>query len=122
MACQGFIVGDAVVLDGIGKFGGVFIVDAVHLGGLDDGIALQFHAAQSSCGVGGKVGVARTGGANDHSAFFHVAQGAAANKGLAHFLHGNGRKHARGVAQLFQHVLHCKGVEHGGQHAHVVGR
>ena len=51
-----------------------------------------------------------------------MAQGAAADKGLAHFLHGNGRKHPRGVAQLFQHVLHCKGVEHGGQHAHVVGR
>lgn len=50
-----------------------------------------------------------------------MAQGAAADEGFTHFLHGDGRKHARGVTQLFQHILHGQRVEHCGQHAHVVG-
>ena len=121
MAGQGLVIAQAVVLDGIGELGGVLVVDAVHLGGLDDGIALQFHAAQGGGGVGGEIGVAGTGGADDHTALFQMAHGAATDEGLAHFLHVDGGQNAGGVAEFFQHVLHGQGIEHRGQHAHIVG-
>ena len=90
MAGQGLVIAQAVVLDGIGELGGVLVVDAVHLGGLDDGIALQLHAAQGRGGVGGEIGVAGAGGADDHTALFQMAHGTAADEGLADFLHVDG--------------------------------
>ncbi len=122
MACQGLVIGDGGKFDCICVLGGILVINAVHLGGLDDGVALQLHAAQGGRGVSGEIGVACACGADDHAALFHVPEGTAADKGLAYLLHGDGRKDAGGIAELFQLVLHCQGIHHRGQHAHIVSR
>lgn len=78
-------------------------------------------AAQRGRGVGGEVGIARAGGADDDAALFHVVEGPASDVGLADLTHADGGEHARGVAVLLQGVLDGKGVHDRGQHAHVVG-
>jgi hypothetical protein len=51
-----------------------------------------------------------------------VAHGAAANVGLRDLVHLDGRHDAAEEPELFDGVLQRDGVDHGGQHAHVVGR
>src|SRR5262245_51870523 len=50
-----------------------------------------------------------------------MAQGTAANVGLGQLFHANGRHHARVHASLLQHVLERERVDHGAEHAHVIG-
>jgi hypothetical protein len=49
-----------------------------------------------------------------------VAHGAAANIGLAHARHGDGRLDSRVDANFFQRILYRKRVHYGRQHAHIV--
>ena len=120
MLLKSLVIGDTGKLFGVGIFDGVLVVDAVHLGGLDNGLALQLHAAQGGSCVCGKIGIARAGRTDDHTPLFQVAQGAAADKGLTHDLHVDGREHAGGIALLLKHVLHGKRVHDRGKHAHVI--
>ena len=78
--------------------------------------------AQRGRGVGRKIGI-RSAGREDHdAAFFQMADGPAADVRLGHLVHLDGGHHARGDARLFERVLQRQGVDHRGQHAHVVGR
>ena len=120
MPPQGFLIAEVLEHHGVVVLHGVLVINAVDLGGLDDGVALELHTAQSRRGVRGEVRIARPGGADDHAALFQMPHGAAADIGFADFLHGDGRKHAGGMAGLFQRVLHGKRVQHCGEHTHVV--
>src|SRR6266478_6977853 len=49
-----------------------------------------------------------------------MADGAAANEGLADLMHLDGTLHAGMYAELFEGILQGQGVENGGEHTHVV--
>ena len=117
---QSFHVADRFELHGVVEFGGVLVVHAVHLGGLEDGVALEFQGAQGGRRIRGEIGVAGTGGADDHAAFVHVSERPAANVRFRHVRHLQGGHDPCVAAVLFQGVLHCQGVHDRGQHAHVV--
>src|SRR5438067_1758874 len=51
----------------------------------------------------------------------HVADGAAADIGLAYRLHADRRQDARRYALALERTLHGKRIDDGGEHAHVVG-
>jgi hypothetical protein len=101
---------------------GVGRVDAVHLGAFQDGVGLDFHGAQRRGGVGGEVRVARAGGKDHHAPFFEVADGAAPDERLGDGAHLDGRDDTREHPGLLEPVLQGQAVDHGGEHAHVVGR
>jgi len=69
---------------------GVRVVDAIYLGSLDEDIGANFHGAQGSGGISGKVGVARSPAEDDDTALLQVANGAAANIRLGNGAHLNG--------------------------------
>src|SRR6185295_3097531 len=71
-------------------------------------------------GVGGEVGVAGAGGADDDAPLLQVADGAAADERLGYLGHGDGGVDARVRAAALERVLQRKAVDHGGQHAHVI--
>ena len=121
VAAQRLIVGELIEAYRVAVFHGVLVVHAVHLGGLDDGVALEFRAAQGRRRVGGEIGIARARRADDDAALFHVANGATMNVGFAKLADVDGRKHARGAVHFFEGVLHRHRVHDGGQHADVVG-
>ena len=50
-----------------------------------------------------------------------MPHGPAADIGLRHLVHGNGAHYPGGHPGFLQGVLEGQGVDHGGQHAHVVG-
>ena len=95
-------------------------VDAVDLGGLEDDLRLHFHGAQRRGGVGGEVGIAGARREHHDAALFEVAHGAAANERLGHRAHLDGGEHARRHAGVLERVLQRQGVDHRGEHAHVV--
>ena len=50
-----------------------------------------------------------------------MANGTAADKRLGNLIHLNGRLHSRIDALLFQRILQCQRIDHGREHAHVIG-
>ncbi|MNS78211.1 hypothetical protein D3C72_1118140 [compost metagenome] len=98
----------------------VAVVDAVHLGGLQDHLGADFGGAQAGGGVGGEVGVAGAGGEDDHAPLLEVAQRAAADEGLGHLADVHGREDAGGDTHALEAVLQGERVHHGRQHSHVV--
>src|SRR6185437_14454434 len=81
----------------------------------------DFHGPERGGGVGGEVRVAGSGSEDDDAALLKVPDGTTANVGLADLIHLNGGHHAAVRAALFDRVLHGERVDHGSEHAHVVG-
>ncbi len=57
-----------------------------------------------------------------HAALLHVANGTAADVGLAHRLHADRREHAGRDPQPLQRALHGQRIDDGGEHPHIVRR
>src|ERR1019366_2237286 len=114
-------VGYLLELHRIGVQLGVGGVDAVHGGRLQQDVRVDLHGAQRGGGVGGEERVARARGEDDDPALFQVADGAAADVGLGDLVDGDGRLHAAVDVQFLDRVLQRDGINHGGEHAHVVG-
>ena len=102
-------------------FLGVFIINTIDLGCLEQHICFDFAGAKGGTGVGGEEWVAGTSSEDDNAFFFKVMYGFATDKGFANTVNGDGRHHATGLAKLFHGFLEGNSVEHGRQHAHVVG-
>src|SRR3954453_7668037 len=120
-ALQDLHVGDLGELGRVLHNHGIGVVDAVDLRGFQDGFCLDIHGAQRGGGVGGEVGVAGASGEDHDAFFFKMTDGAAADEGLRDLIHLDGRLHAGVHALLFKGVLQGKGVQNGGEHAHVIG-
>ena len=58
---------------------------------------------------------------DDDAPLLHVAHRAPADEGLGHLAHLDRRQHAREDAGPLERVLQRERVDHGGEHAHVVG-
>lgn len=100
---------------------GIGGVDAVHFGGFEEDLAVQFGRAERCAGVGCEEGVAGSGGEDDDASFFEVTDGSAPDEGL-----GDGADvqsgHDTGVdADGVEFFFECDGVHDGAEHAHVVG-
>ena len=87
-----------------------------------DHVGFDFEGAQGGGGIGGKIRIGGAGGEDDDAAFFQVPDGAAADIRLGHLVHLDGAHDAGGNADLFQGVGKGQGIDHRGEHAHVVGR
>ena len=114
-------IGELLVAPGVGDLARIGGIDAIHLGALEQRVAVHLGGAQRGGGVGGEERVAGAGGEDHHPALLHVPLGAAADIGLADRGHRDRRLHPGGHAALLQRRLHGERVHHGGQHAHVVG-
>jgi len=101
---------------------GIAVVDAVHLGGLEEGVSADLAGAESGGGVGGEERMSRAGGEDHHASFFEMAKGPTANEGLCDVFHLDRGHHAGLDAGLLECVLEGERVDDGGEHAHVVGR
>ena len=108
-------LGVAVLL----RIGGVDALDAV-LGHQDD-LGVDLVRAQRGRGVGGEERVAGAGREDHDAVLLEVAHRAAADVGLGDLGDGDRRLHARVDALVLERVLQRQRVEHGGEHAHVVG-
>ena len=82
----------------------------------------HFHRPQRRGRVGREVGIAGAGREDHDAAFFEMAERAPPDERLGDRAHLDGADHARGDADLFERVLQCQRVDHGRQHAHVIGR
>ena len=100
---------------------GIAVVNPIHLGGFDQHIGIDFHRAQGSGSIGGKIGVAGAAAKDDHPPFFEMADGAPANIGFGNGLHVDGSLDAGDHPHAFQGIHQGQGIHHGGQHAHVIG-
>src|SRR5690606_9879463 len=111
------LVAERVVADGRAVAGRVDVVDAVDLGGLEQQGGADLGGAQGGGRIGGEEGVAGAGGENHHAPFLEVADGAAADEVLAHFVDLDRAHDAGDGAAAFQRVLHGQCVDHRRQHA-----
>ena len=101
---------------------GIRIVDAVHLGGFEKGVGADFAGSEGGCGVGGEEGMSCAGGKDHDSSFLQVTQGTTANERFCHILHLDSGQDSGLDSCMLKGVLEGEGVDHGGQHTHVVGR
>ena len=67
---EDFVEGDLGVFLGFGIFPWVGVVDPVDVGGFYEDFAVEFEGSKAGGGVGGEVGVAGAGGADDDAFFF----------------------------------------------------
>src|SRR5687768_1864542 len=115
------VEGDAVVARGRLVLHGIGGIDAVDLGGLQHDLGLDLAPAQRRRGVGGEERVARSGREDHDLAFLEVADRLAADVGLHDRLDRERRLHARHQPAAVHGVGERDRVDHGGEHAHVVG-
>jgi len=115
-------VGDRFESVGTRVGAGIAVVDAVHFGGFEESVGADLARAESGGGVGGEKRMSGAGGEDDHAAFFKMAEGPSPDEGLRHVFHFDRGHHAGLDAGLFERVLESEGVDHRGEHTHVVGR
>src|ERR1039457_3935345 len=118
---QDFQVRNFTVHHGAGELQGVLIVHSIHAGGFGDHLRADFQGAQGGGGVGREVRIRGAAGEDADAALFQMAQGASADVRLGHLVHLDGAHDPGMHADLFQGVLQRQGIDHGGEHAHVVG-
>ena len=119
---EGVDEGDVVVFDGVRVLFGIFVVDAVDLGGFEDDVGIDLVSAQGGRGVGGEVGVTRAGDENNDAVFLQVANGATENEGFGDLIHRNRGLDAGADVHFLQTIHDRETVDDGGEHAHVVTR
>src|SRR3954454_10961128 len=99
----------------------VVVVDALDaVLGHEQRLGVDLDRAQRRRGVRGEERIDGAGGEDDDAALLEVAHRAAADVGLGHLLHVDGRLHPRVDVALLQRVLELERVEHDGEHPHVV--
>ena len=101
---------------------GVRIVDAVHLGSLQERVTTHFGGPESRRRIGGEIRVAGPGGENYDAILLEMPQRPASDIRFANRLHRDGRLHAGGHSAALQLVLHGERVNHRCEHAHVIRR
>ena len=77
--------------------------------------------AQHGGRIRGEVRIARAAGEDHDASLVEMSLRAAANVRLRDLFHADRRHHARVDVLLLEHVLHRERVDHGAEHAHVVG-
>src|SRR5262249_24424492 len=115
-----FQVADFRVALCVGILFGIAVVNAIHFGGFENDITIHLVGAEGGGGVGGEIGIPSATAENDDAAFFEMANGAAANEWLGHFLHGNGGLDAGFHLLLFHGVLKGERIDDRPKHAHVI--
>ncbi len=118
---DGFLEGKGFVAGGAGVFVGVRGVDAVHFGGFEKDVAVEFGGAEGGAGVGGEEGVACSCGEDDNAAFFEMADGAASDEGFGDGADVEGGHDPGGNPEGDKFFFEGEGVDDGSEHAHVVG-
>src|ERR1022692_2206037 len=99
----------------------VGVVDALHLGALQNGFGTDFQRPLRRAGIGREEWRAKPGPENDDPALLQVPDRPPRYVRLRHLAHGDRRLDPRLVAELLQHILERETVDHGAEHAHVVG-
>ena len=97
-------------------------VDAVDFRRLDQHVGADLDRAQARGRVGGEERVAGAGREDRHAALLEMAYRAPADVVLANLVDLQRGQHARDATEPLERVLHRERVDHGGEHAHVVGR
>jgi len=120
-ASEGVAVGDRLEALGSWIGSGIGIVDAVHFGGLEEGIGPDFAGPEGGGGVGGEKGMSGAGGEDDHAAFVEVAEGPATDERFGDIFHLDGGHDAGLDSGVLEGVLEGEGVDDCGEHTHVVG-
>ena len=82
--------------------GGIGGVDAIDLGGLEEGVGANLGRTEGRAGVGGEEGVAGVAGEEGHGALAHEADGLACVEGLGHL--GQNRLVMARVGGALQHL------------------
>ena len=104
-----------------GSFFGSARVDAVDFRRLENRFGIHFDRAQRGGRVGRKVRISGSGGENHDAALFEMADRAAPDVRLGDLVHRDRGLHARGDAHALERVLQRERVDHGREHAHVIG-
>src|SRR5580765_3292578 len=99
---------------------GIGIVDAIDFGGLQDYFCFDLHCPERGGGVGREVGIAGSGSKDHNPLFLEMANRAASNERLRDLVHLDGCHHASVDGSFFKRVLQSQGVDHGGEHTHMV--
>ena len=118
---QNLFIGDGIILDGIGIFGGVGVVNAVDVFGKQDHIGIDLRRAKNCRRVGREKRRTDAAAEEHHAALLEVPDRAGADIGLGNFFDLKRRLHAHINALLLQNVRNRHAVHRGGQHTHVVG-
>ena len=90
LVAEDVVVAEALVAGGGRVLHRVRVVDAVHLGGLEQDLGVDLHGAQRRGRVGGEVRVAGAGDEDRHAALLEVAHGAPADVRLRDLVHRDG--------------------------------
>src|SRR5438094_3083266 len=101
---------------------GVGIIHAIDFGRLQKRIASHLGSPECRGSVRREKWIPGPGREDHHSPFFEMAQRSAANIRFADRLHRDGGLDAGRHSALFECVLHCDGINHRRQHAHIVAR
>src|SRR5207302_931155 len=114
--------GELRVFGRAGILHGIVVVDAGYLGALAYALGPDLHRAQRGGRVGGEIRIAGARREDDHTLLFQVSDRAPADVGFGQLAHFDGGLNAGDRALFLERVLQGERVEHGGQHAHVIGR
>jgi len=117
---QHFVVSDFVEFRSRGIFLRIGRVNPVDAGAFEHDIGFDLDAAQRRTGVGGEIGVARSGTHDDHLPAFERFDGLPFGVKFADRFHADGREHAVGHPLCAERRGECKAVDDGGAHAHLV--
>ena len=114
------VVGDLRELGSSRIFLRVGCVDAIYACTLHHHIGLDLDSAKHGCRVGGEVWVACATSYDNYIAFCHQAQSLVGGVELAYRLHANASQHAHFLSDSLKSRAECQGVDHSGQHTHLV--
>jgi hypothetical protein len=93
----------------------------IDAGRLEQDFGLEFHRPLGRGGVGRHERAAGACRQDNDPPLFQMPLGPPANVRLGHAVHGDRRHDPRFAAQRLQSVLQRQGVDHRGEHPHVVG-
>ncbi len=93
-------------------------VNPVDLGGLEQGVRLNFHCAKGGRGIGRKVRIAGSCCKHEHAAALEVPYGTPADIGFGNLTNLDGAHHPRRDAGFFECVLKRERIDDRGEHAH----
>ena len=111
----------------LGEFGrfivdfGVSGINSVDGSSFEEDVGFDLHRPQAGGRVCGEEWIPGSSSKDDDAALFKVAHRAAADIGLRDFVHLNGGHHTTVKPKLFDSVLERNSVDHGREHAHVIG-
>ncbi len=109
------------VHDRIGIPDRISIIDAIHLGRLQDDIGLDLDGPQGRRRIGRKIGISRSRREDHDPSLFQMADRPSLDERFGNLLHLDGRLNAGHDAAVFEGALEGQAVDHGGQHPHVIG-